>query len=72
MAYIRKHIVEVEIDGSKYLRPSIIGKDFVTVEYGQDKKSRLIGDLTAEVVADILLCELVIDKLAEEEVLNVA
>lgn len=71
MAYIRKYIVETEVDGIKYLGLSIIGEDFVTVEYGRDEKSRLIGSLTAEIVADRLLGEMVMDKL-KEEALNVA
>ncbi len=71
MAYIRKYIVEIEIDAIKYLGLSIVGEDFVTVEYGGDEKSRLIGNLTAETVADRLLGEMVMDKL-REEALNVA
>ena len=43
----------------------------ITVEYGGDEKSRLIGNLTAETVADRLLGEMVMDKL-REEALNVA
>ena len=71
MAYIRKYIVEVEIDGIKHLGLSIVGEDFVTVEYGGDEKSELISNLTAEVVANQLLGEMVMDKL-ERDALNVA
>lgn len=66
MAYLTKYIAEAEVDGVKHLGLSIIGEDFVTVEYGQDKKSKLTGSLTAEVVANLLLSELVIDKLTDE------
>ena len=71
MAYIRKYIVEVEIDGIKHLGLSILGEDFVTVEYGGDEKSRLIGNLKAEVVANQLLGEMVMGKL-ERDALYVA
>jgi hypothetical protein len=66
MAYIRKYVVELEVDGTKHLGLSIVGEDFVTVEYGGDEKSRLIGNLTAEVVADQLLGEMVRDKIKSD------
>jgi len=71
MAYIRKYIVGFEVDGIEHLGLSIIGEDFATVEYGGDEKSRLIGNLTADVVANQLLGEMVMDKL-ERDALYVA